>query len=206
MENNKETTTSEKTKENKRNIEEVAVTSRKLGLMTRFNFILVLLPFVIWTGGRYWKGGYPLGQIGLYILFLAAVFVGQTFLCTFYAEYDHDRKKLTVGQHLFRFAATTIELENLNSVNVHTVEIADKRIVVDGFKRSAKGKYTVYRITDGSNAANIIDLWLEKSQDAENFDTMLHKALAETNKENLYKKYNGIVNFQEYKELYTDEK
>lgn len=204
MEENK----TESTEGKKRNVSEVAVTSQKIGLMTRFNLLLVLIPLIIWTAVRYWKGGFPPVQIALYVLFLAAVLIGSRFLCSFYAEYDHDTHLLIIGQHLFRLASITIDVARLASAEERTVEITEKTIQVDGFKRRAQGTYTVYHLAeenDGNEAGASGDLWLERQDDARKFDAMLMSALSECGKESLFTRHDGAMTWQEYQRMYSEE-
>lgn len=193
----------------KADITEIALPALKIGMMERVPFFAFAIPFAAWTFLRYWKGGFPPAQAGLYLLFLAAVLVGETFVCSPFVSYDHDKRELRAGEFLLRRFDDVASVARLTKATVHTVEIKERKVPIGGFsRRFVRGTYTVWRIEqekeEGAEAEpDTISLWLSKKEDAEKFDALFSQALAEAGRSDLaVERHAEPIDWKEYAKLH----
>lgn len=198
----------------KRNIVEIPLPIQKIGAMDSLPVILGMVPFVIWTAFRYYKGGFPIGQIGLYILFLAVFVVGHHFLFSFYAFYDKDLKMIGTSQYLLGMVDDKLPVSKITGVQVHTVEIKEKKISVDILPRFAKGVYKVYRFDGdkvqipelGEEKHEVsLTVWLYRKNDIEKFESILHEAFAECNNNTEIRRFDDIMDWTDYQKMFKAE-
>lgn len=195
----------------KRNIAEIALPFQKIGAMDALPATLALIPFALWTAFRYYKGGFPIGQIGLYLLFLVAVVIGSRFLFSFYAFYDKDSKKVGIAQYLVGIVKDDVSADKITAVKVHTVEIKEKKISVDILPRFARGVYKVYRLErDGVQVPELgkdkydisPTIWLYRKDDIEKFESLLREALSEANNPVEIERFDDVIDWKDYKKMF----
>ena len=198
----------------KRNIAEIALPFQKIGAMDALPATLALIPFALWTAFRYYKGGFPIGQIGLYLLFLAAVVIGSRFLFSFYAFYDKDLQTIGAGQYLLGMVKDELPVSKITSVQVHTVEIKERKISVDMLPRFAKGVYKVYRFdADRVQVEELGDknqdisatIWLYRNGDIEKFEAMLRKAISDSQSTAKIERFDDVIDWKDYAKMFKTE-
>ena len=139
------------------------------------------------------------------------MFIGEKFICSPFVSYDHDKKELRAGEFLLRKADDVVSLERITKAAVHTVEIKDAKISVDGFsRRFQKGAYTVWRIEQSREKGtetepDTIKLWLSKKEDAEKFDALFSQALAESGRSDLVVERSAEpLDWKEYAKMFSE--
>ncbi len=195
----------------KPDITEIPLPIHKIGDMDTTPFDLLIVPFAIWTAVRYWKGGFPLVQIGLYILFALAFVIGQKYLFSFYAFYDRSRKTIGCGQYLLRVLADEISVADIRKIKIYTVLMTEKKISNGLLPRFPKGSYTVYRIegesepdSEGRTERGSIDLWLFMPGHVKRFREILLEALFESGNPVNVERDETVISWADYRKMYPD--
>ena len=192
-------------------ITEIRLPIHKIGDTDAAPLDVMMIPFAIWTAVRYWKGGFPLAQMGLYILFVLAFVIGQKYLFSFYAFYDNSRKTIGCAQYLLRGLSEEIPVADIRKIKVNTVLMTEKKISCGLLPRFPKGSYTVYRIdgesepdSEGKTEHEGIDLWLFMPEHVEKFEEILQEALSDSGNAVAVERDETVFSWTDYRKVYPN--